>query len=99
MLNTQRNDFNDWGCSMVNLSLNNIFRVAIFLIFAISISVVGNTANASHEHSDQNINNGNSKKTRLVFPIMNMVVKVRQRHMPRKSDIIIRREPNHIKTR
>ena len=56
---------------MVKLSLKNIFHIIVFLIFAMSLSVIGNTASAGHEHDDQNIKSS-SKKTRLVIPIMNV---------------------------
>jgi len=57
---------------MVKLSLDKILRSVVFLTFAIAFLAIGNVANAGHEHEGQNGNLALSKKTRLVFPIMNV---------------------------
>jgi cytochrome c len=57
---------------MINLSLDKIFRGIVFSAFAIALFSVGNIANAGHEHEAQNGKSADAKKTRLVFPIMNV---------------------------
>ena len=57
---------------MVRLSLKKISRRMVFFTFAMAFLALGNTANAGHEHEEQNGKLAFSQKTRLVFPIMNV---------------------------
>ena len=55
---------------------HRIFSLKVFPVFAIIFLLVfdfTSPVSAGHEHEKQKINNGNAKKTRLAFPIMNVV--------------------------